>query len=160
MKSTAFRLARGALYEVVENGPGNRLTVRGEQGEVVTFSPMAYRRLSVYEAERSELAVGDRVHVTRNDAALDLANGDRFTVSAVTSRGVTLADDPIPAPSPPSLRSLPFPRAWLRIRPSCLESGRANAPAAGAGFAPRRAPESGTARTPGSASPRPRRPPA
>jgi len=85
-------LTRGALYEVVENGPGNRLTVRGEEGAVITFSPMACRRLSVYEAERSELAVGDRVRVTRNDAALDLANGDRFTVAAVRPAAVTLTN--------------------------------------------------------------------
>jgi conjugative relaxase-like TrwC/TraI family protein len=85
-------LSRGALYEVVENGPGNRLTVRGENGAVVEFSPMTCRRLSVYERERSELASGDRVRITRNDAALDLANGDRFTVAAVTAASVTLTD--------------------------------------------------------------------
>ncbi len=85
-------LSHGALYEVVENGPGNRLTVRGEKGEVVEFSPMACRRLSVYEPERSELAVGDCVRITRNDAARDLANGDRFTVAAVTRASVTLTD--------------------------------------------------------------------
>jgi conjugative relaxase-like TrwC/TraI family protein len=85
-------LTRGALYEVLENGPGNRLTVRGERGEVVEFCPTSCRKLSVYELERAELAVGDRVRVTRNDAALDLANGDRFTVAAVGERSVTLAD--------------------------------------------------------------------
>jgi ATP-dependent exoDNAse (exonuclease V) alpha subunit len=85
-------LARGALYEVLENGPGNRLTVRGEDGKTVEFSPMTCRRLSVYEPERAELAVGDRVRITRNDVALDLANGDRFTVAAVSRNGVTLAD--------------------------------------------------------------------
>jgi len=86
------RLVRGALYEVVENGPGNRLKVRGEGGEVVEFSPRTCRRLSVYQPERAELAVGDRVRITRNDTALDLANGDRFTVAAVGPTSVTLAD--------------------------------------------------------------------
>jgi ATP-dependent exoDNAse (exonuclease V) alpha subunit len=85
-------LSRGALYEVVENGPGNRLTVRGEKGEAVEFSPMMCRRLSVYEPERSELAAGDRIRITRNDAVRDLANGDRFTVAAVTPALVTLTD--------------------------------------------------------------------
>jgi ATP-dependent exoDNAse (exonuclease V) alpha subunit len=85
-------LARGALYEILENGPGNRLTVRGEHGEVVEFSPTSCRKLSVYEPERAELAVGDRVRITRNDAALDLANGDRFTVAGVAQRSVTLVD--------------------------------------------------------------------
>ncbi len=87
-----FGLRRGALYQVTETGPGNRLTVRGEKGETIEFSPMTCRRLSVYEPERAELAPGDRVRITRNDAALDLANGDRFTVAAVTSECVTVVD--------------------------------------------------------------------
>jgi hypothetical protein len=66
--------------------------VRGENGEAIVFSPMTYRRLSVYEPERAELAPGDRVRITRNDAALDLANGDRFTVAAVSATAVTLVD--------------------------------------------------------------------
>jgi conjugative relaxase-like TrwC/TraI family protein len=85
-------LQRGVLYEVLENGPGNRLTVRGGSGEHIVFSPMTYRQLSVYEPERAELAPGDRVRITRNDAALDLANGDRFTVAAVSPTAVTLVD--------------------------------------------------------------------
>jgi ATP-dependent exoDNAse (exonuclease V) alpha subunit len=87
-----FGLERGALYEVIENGPGNRLTVRDEKGEIVEFSPMTCRRLSVYEPERSEFAAGDRVRITRNDAVRDLANGDRFTVAAATAASVTLTD--------------------------------------------------------------------
>jgi hypothetical protein len=85
-------LQRGALYEVLENGPGNRLTVRGESGDSIVFSPMTYRQLSVYEPDRAELAPGDRVRITRNDAALDLANGDRFTVAAVRAAAITLVD--------------------------------------------------------------------
>jgi conjugative relaxase-like TrwC/TraI family protein len=85
-------LSRGGLYEVLENGPGNRLTVRGEKGEVVEFSPMTCRRLSIYEPQYSELAAGDCVRITRNDAALDLANGDRFAVAAFTPSAVTLTD--------------------------------------------------------------------
>jgi conjugative relaxase-like TrwC/TraI family protein len=85
-------LERGALYEIVENGPGNSLTVRDEHGKSLEFSPMTCRKLSVYEPERAELAAGDRVRITRNDAALDLANGDRFTVAAVSRGSLTLAD--------------------------------------------------------------------
>lgn len=85
-------LVRGRLYEVQENGPGNVLTVRGAGGELHVFSPTTCRQLSVYEEERAELAPGDRVRVTRNDAARDLANGDRFTVAAVGPTKVTLSD--------------------------------------------------------------------
>jgi conjugative relaxase-like TrwC/TraI family protein len=87
-----FGLRRGALYDVTETGPGNRLIVRGDDGRTIGFSPMNCRRLSVYELERAELASGDLVRITRNDAALDLANGDRFTVAAVTEKAVTLVD--------------------------------------------------------------------
>jgi ATP-dependent exoDNAse (exonuclease V) alpha subunit len=85
-------LERGVAYEVTESGPGNRLTVKSEAAKTIEFSPMTCRKLSVYEPERAELAVGDRVRVTRNDAARDLANGDRFTVAAVSSRAITLTD--------------------------------------------------------------------
>jgi ATP-dependent exoDNAse (exonuclease V) alpha subunit len=34
----------------------------------------------------------DRVRITRNDAALDLANGDRFTVAEVAKEAITLHD--------------------------------------------------------------------
>ena len=71
---------------MIETGPGNRLTVRGEKGDVIQFNPMNHRHLSVYEPERAELAPGDRVRITRNDAALDLAKGDRFTVAAAARR--------------------------------------------------------------------------
>ena len=53
---------------------------------------MTCRKLSVYEPERAELAAGDRVRITRNDAARDLANGDRFTVEAVSPATITLTD--------------------------------------------------------------------
>ncbi|HET6412540.1 MAG TPA: MobF family relaxase [Anaeromyxobacter sp.] len=85
-------LRRGALYEVLENGPANRLTVRGEEGETLAFNPMTCPRLSLYEGAFAELAPGDRVRITRNDARLDLANGDRFTVEKVSPEKVTLGD--------------------------------------------------------------------
>lgn len=83
-------LERGALYRVLDTGPGNRLTVAGPDETRITFSPSTHTRLSVYQPERSELAVGDRVRITRNDITRDLANGDRFTVAAVTANRVTL----------------------------------------------------------------------
>jgi conjugative relaxase-like TrwC/TraI family protein len=83
-------LERGALYRVLDTGPGNRLTVAGLDETPITFSPATHTRLSVYQPERSELAVGDRVRITRNDITRDLANGDRFTVAAVAANRVTL----------------------------------------------------------------------
>ena len=84
-------LQRGELYRVNDTGPGNRLTVEHTvTGERVEFSPRNLKSLSVYEPVRAELAPGDRVRITRNDAALDVANGDRFKVAEVTAGAVTL----------------------------------------------------------------------
>jgi conjugative relaxase-like TrwC/TraI family protein len=85
-------LKRGELYTVTDTGPGNRLTVRAVDGRQVEFSPMTHRKLSVYQPERAELSAGDVVRVTRNDAQLDLANGDRLKVERVTAGRVTLTD--------------------------------------------------------------------
>jgi ATP-dependent exoDNAse (exonuclease V) alpha subunit len=84
-------LKRGEQYTVLDTGPGNQLTVRGQDGEVIRFSPARFNRLSVYSREKTELAVGDQVRITRNDADKDLANGDRFTVKSVTQDQVLLA---------------------------------------------------------------------
>ncbi|HDQ4405518.1 TPA: conjugative relaxase [Pseudomonas aeruginosa] len=86
-------LKRGELYEIKDTGPGNRLTLQSAAGELVSINPMQHTKLSVYQAERAELAPGDKVRITRNDAALDLANGDRFTVEAVTKDAVTLRSE-------------------------------------------------------------------
>jgi conjugative relaxase-like TrwC/TraI family protein len=83
-------LRRGDLYRVLDTGPGNQLTVQDEDGAVTSFSPWTVRRLSVYEPRRAELAPGDIVRVTRNDAALDLANGDRFRVANVSRESIVL----------------------------------------------------------------------
>jgi len=83
-------LQRGQLYTVIDNGPGNRLTVENETGERLSFSPARCSKLSVYELDRTELALGDQVKITRNNAELDVANGDRFTVQSVTAESVVL----------------------------------------------------------------------
>jgi len=68
------------------------LTVEGQDGQRATFSPMVYNRLSVYKLERKELAAGDRVRITRNDAGLDVANGDRFTVVNASKTEIVLSN--------------------------------------------------------------------
>lgn len=86
-------LKRGELYRVEDTGPGNRLTVRAERdGQRIEFSPMTHTKISVYQPERAELAVGDMVRITRNDKDRDLANGDRMKVVAVHERMVTVTD--------------------------------------------------------------------
>ncbi|MVW78080.1 conjugative relaxase [Bordetella sp. 02P26C-1] len=87
-------LQRGELYRVEDTGPGNRLTVRSERShEVIRFNPLTHSKISVYELDRTELSRGDVVRITRNDASLDLANGDRFKVENVNAGTVTLVSD-------------------------------------------------------------------
>ncbi|BBQ03489.1 hypothetical protein BSFA1_86170 (plasmid) [Burkholderia sp. SFA1] len=76
-------LKRGEQYTVLDTGPGNRLTVRDQDGRAFTFSPAQTTQLSVYKPERIELAVGDQIKITRNDKDRDLANGDRLTVCEI-----------------------------------------------------------------------------
>ncbi len=81
-------LRRGVQYIVLDTGPGNRLTVSGPDGVVLTFSPAQTTQLSVYKPERTELAVGDQIRITRNDKDRDVANGDRFTVKEIREREI------------------------------------------------------------------------
>jgi ATP-dependent exoDNAse (exonuclease V) alpha subunit len=82
-------LQRGALYRVVDTGPGNRLTVVGKDGRGISFSPM-HAKVSVYQLEQTELAKGDRIRINRNDAALNIATGERFSVSALEPGSLVL----------------------------------------------------------------------
>ncbi|MDZ4053036.1 MAG: MobF family relaxase [Phenylobacterium sp.] len=85
-------LSRHETYRVIENGPHNQLTVVDKDGNSHRFDP-AKLPLSVYETRRGELAIGDVVRITRNDAAKDLANGDRFKVARVTGDSITLSNE-------------------------------------------------------------------
>lgn len=76
-------LTRGKQYTILDTGPGNLLTVRSADGETLQFSPARYGKISVYSVEKTELAPGDRVRIQRNDAQLDVANGDHFKVKEV-----------------------------------------------------------------------------
>ncbi|CAZ15872.1 conjugative relaxase (plasmid) [Xanthomonas albilineans] len=83
-------LQRAEHYTVLDTGPGNLLTVRDSAGQQIQFSPMRCPKLSVYSVEKTELAVGDQVKVTRNNASMDLANGDRFVVRRVDQQEIEL----------------------------------------------------------------------
>lgn len=87
-------LKRGELYTVEDTGPGNRLTVRSQRDEsVIKFNPLTHGKISVYEPERAEFSPGDIIRITRNDAAKDLANGDRFKVQSIEPGKIVLGDE-------------------------------------------------------------------
>lgn len=83
-------IARGEQLKVVEALPGNVLRLVRSDGSHVDINPRNSRNLSVYDLQRNELAVGDVVRINRNDAALDLTNGDRMKVTEVVGPLVRL----------------------------------------------------------------------
>jgi conjugative relaxase-like TrwC/TraI family protein len=92
-------LQRGQLYLVTQrNEQADRITVvpydkqeAGKQvADAIDINLRSMSKLSVYQEHRSELSPGDWVRVTRNDAALDLVNGQRLQVVAVSVDHVTL----------------------------------------------------------------------
>lgn len=55
-----------------------------------TFNPARTAKISVYQPVVAELSADDWARVTRNNASLDLVNGARFKVLAVTPTSVTI----------------------------------------------------------------------
>lgn len=62
----------------------------GPDTQPITFKPKSARKLSVYNYREAELSAGDKVRISRNDAQLDLVNGQRADVLDVTPTTVTL----------------------------------------------------------------------
>lgn len=86
-------LRQGEMYRVIgaRADKPNELEVEHLASKTrTTFNPARAAKLSVYEPVKAELAAGDWVRVTRNNAELDLVNGARFEVLAVTPTTVTI----------------------------------------------------------------------
>jgi ATP-dependent exoDNAse (exonuclease V) alpha subunit len=92
-------LQRGQLYKVTQRDEhADRITVvpYGNQQtdkkatENIEINLRSLSKLSVYQEHHAELSPGDWVRVTRNDAALDLVNGQRLQVISVSNKQVTL----------------------------------------------------------------------
>jgi ATP-dependent exoDNAse (exonuclease V) alpha subunit len=77
-------LERGQRYEVIAvDTQQNALTLRAEQGAAIQVDPARIRKKSVFQVEPIELAVGDRLRWTRNDAKLGRRNGQEFEVNGI-----------------------------------------------------------------------------
>jgi conjugative relaxase-like TrwC/TraI family protein len=77
-------LERGQRYEVIAvDVQQNGLTLRTETGLVLQVDPARVRRKSVYRVEEIEVAVGDRLKWTKNQAKLGHRNGQEFEVCAI-----------------------------------------------------------------------------
>jgi len=77
-------------YRVIDNGPGNQLTVSDRDGNVIRFNPKQVQKISVYKQSQTELAVGDWVRATRNFAKHDIANGNRLRVTSIQEDKIEL----------------------------------------------------------------------
>lgn len=84
-------LERYVDYKIVDK-QGNRLVVEDPVGKLITFNPASHQKISVYHLRTQEYSVGDQVKITRNDAKLDLTNGDRFIVKGVKDNQLLLDD--------------------------------------------------------------------
>ncbi|OMG80723.1 MobF family relaxase [Achromobacter xylosoxidans] len=88
-------LKQGEMYRVIGATPDkpNELEVMHIASQVRTvFNPARTTKISVYQPVEAELSAGDWVRITRNDAKLDLVNGGRFEVLAVTPTTVTIGN--------------------------------------------------------------------
>lgn len=94
-------LVRGRCYRVTDVLTGNRLALEGSDGASLTVDPRQVRDLTAYWQERTELAVGDIVRITRNAVAPGLTIGDRLRVQAIEDGRLILSDVVTPpAPNP------------------------------------------------------------
>ncbi|NPE55884.1 conjugative relaxase [Dickeya dadantii] len=80
-------LKRGEVYIVTEQAPGNKLVVQDERGQKIIINPAHHTKMSVYNIEDQQYGVGDRLVCTRNNASLDIANGDAFKITRITKDG-------------------------------------------------------------------------
>lgn len=83
-------LVRGESYHVQQALPGNVLVLHDAAGEELHINPRTSNQLSVYQAGKAELAVGDTVRINRNNPALDLTNGDRMSVTGIIGQTIRL----------------------------------------------------------------------
>lgn len=86
-------LRQGEMYRVIGIAADkpNQLEVEHLATQVrTTFNPARTAKISVYQPVIAELSAGDWIRVTRNNASLDLVNGARFEVLAVTPTSVTI----------------------------------------------------------------------
>ena len=77
-------LERGHRYEVTAvDVQQNVLTLRAETGPALQVDPARVKKKSVYGVEGIEVAVGDCLKWTKNQALLGRRNGQEFEVSAI-----------------------------------------------------------------------------
>ncbi|MEM6836834.1 MAG: MobF family relaxase [Cyanobacteria bacterium P01_C01_bin.120] len=77
-------LEKGQHYQVLAtDSHSNGLMLRGQSGTALRIDPAQIKRKSIYEVEEMEIAVGDRLRWTKNQATLCRRNGQELEVCAI-----------------------------------------------------------------------------
>jgi len=78
----------GSYAQVITTDPKeNRVTVRKENGDQVSYDPSRLRGISAYREIDCEFAIGDRIQLTAPNRALDVANRDLGTLQQIGNDG-------------------------------------------------------------------------
>jgi conjugative relaxase-like TrwC/TraI family protein len=93
--SREYGIERGSYAQVVATAPEeNRVTVRKQNGEPVTYDPSRLRGISAYREIEREFAIGDRVQFTAPNKELGVANRDLGTIQKIAETGkITVSMD-------------------------------------------------------------------
>jgi conjugative relaxase-like TrwC/TraI family protein len=84
-------LQRGQWYEVIAaDTQQNVLTLWTEAGPAVQVDPARVQKKSLYRVEKIEVAVGDHLKWTKNQARLSRRNGQEFEVCEIEDRQVLI----------------------------------------------------------------------
>ena len=84
-------LERGQQYEVIAvDVQQNMLTLRAETGPALQIDPARGRKKSVYRVEENEVAVGDRLKWTKNQATQGRRNGQECEVCAIEDEQILI----------------------------------------------------------------------
>lgn len=92
--SKELDLARGSYATVAKvDGENNRLTVRREDGQEVTYDPKRLQGVSTYQEIGRDFSKGDRIQFTAPSRDLGVANRDLGTIQSITDGVVTVRMD-------------------------------------------------------------------
>jgi conjugative relaxase-like TrwC/TraI family protein len=74
--------------EVIDSDTSqNRLTIRTQDGRILTYDPQNASGVSVYEKKLQSYAIGDRIQITANSTNLGVSTRDIGTITKLDSHG-------------------------------------------------------------------------
>jgi hypothetical protein len=87
--SAGIGIQAGSYAQVIATDPNeNRITVRKQCGEEVTYNPSRLRGVDAYAEIETTFSVGDRIQFTAPNCELNVANRALGTIKQIASDGV------------------------------------------------------------------------